>query len=72
LTRQAQNDEAERQCVEIRLRAEREWGRRYAASEKAEGAREPGTNRGTTRSNGRIASTLADYGVSKQQSADWH
>jgi hypothetical protein len=40
--------------------------------EKAKGAREPGTNRGTTRSCGDTASpTLAELGITKAQSSLW-
>jgi hypothetical protein len=39
--------------------------------EKAKGAREPGTQRGTTRSHGETASTLSDLGISKHQSFRW-
>jgi hypothetical protein len=41
--------------------------------EKAKGAAVPGTNRGTTRSDDATASpkTLAELGITKQQSSDW-
>jgi hypothetical protein len=38
---------------------------------KAQGARQPRTNRGTTPSPETTASTLADYGITKDQSAAW-
>jgi hypothetical protein len=41
-SRLAHNVEAERQCCEIRLRAERKAGQLLAKREKAKGAREPG------------------------------
>jgi N6-adenosine-specific RNA methylase IME4 len=70
--RQAKNLDAERLCREIRERAEREWGKRYSAGEeKANGAREPNTNRGTTRLLEVTASTLHEMGVSKHQSRKW-
>ena len=64
----------ERQACEIRLRAERRAGQLLAEMEKAKGARERGTERGTTRSHDVTASagqTLDDLGVSKRQSSDW-
>jgi hypothetical protein len=72
LVRKAKNREAERQVCEIRLRAEREIGRRLSKMEKAKGATERGTNRGTTRSHDPTASkTLAEFGITKDQSAQW-
>jgi hypothetical protein len=66
-------DHARPAClVKIRLRAERRWRKIYNAGEKAKGAREPGTDRGTTRSDDATASrTLAELGVTKDQAADW-
>jgi hypothetical protein len=69
--RLAENVEAERQACEIRLRAERKAGAILRSIEKAKGARAPGTNRGTTRSVSDTASTLADLGISRQQSSEW-
>jgi hypothetical protein len=69
--RQAKNTEAERQACEIRLRAERKAGQLNEEREKAKGAREPGTNRGTTPLHDVSASTLADLGISHKQSSDW-
>ena len=66
--RQAKNFEAEDRCKEIRVRAEHKWGQLYRVGEKAKGAREPGTDRGATRSNGATASTLDEMGVTKDQS----
>jgi hypothetical protein len=43
----------------------------YDQERKAKGTREPGTNRGTTRSGEATASTLADHGITKQQMSDW-
>jgi hypothetical protein len=68
---QAQNHEAERQASRIRIRAERKAGQLLAQMNKAKGAREPGTNRGLTRSCETTASTLADLGVSRDQSSRW-
>jgi hypothetical protein len=69
-TRLAHNVEAERQACEIRLRAERKAGKLLREMRKAKGARERGTNRGATRSPEATAS-LADFGISKKQSANW-
>jgi hypothetical protein len=68
---QAKNTEAERRACEIRLRAERKAGQLLASMEKAKGAREPGTGRGTTRSPEGTASKLNDLGISKKQSSNW-
>jgi hypothetical protein len=68
---QAQNREAELRACEIRLRAERKAGLLLRVMVKAKGAAEPGTQRGSTRSPDVTASTLADLGVSKDQSAKW-
>jgi hypothetical protein len=71
-SRLAHNVEAERQCCEIRLRAERKAGQLLAKREKAKGAREPGTNRGTTPSDGtRASKTMADLGISYDQASQW-
>jgi hypothetical protein len=64
--RQAHNVEAERRACEIRLRAERKAGQLLQQMEKAKGAREPGTHRGTTPSHGATASTLADLGITRE------
>jgi hypothetical protein len=68
-SRQVKNVEAERQCCEIRLRAERKWRELYDAGEKAKAGR-PTNNRsnGTTDYRGR---TLAQHGVTKDQAARW-
>jgi N6-adenosine-specific RNA methylase IME4 len=61
-----------RKFSEIKLRAEIRLGEELAKIKKAKGAREPGTNRGTTRSPAATASpTLAAVGVSKTQSSRW-
>jgi hypothetical protein len=72
--KQAKNVEAERQACEIRLRAERKVGQLLKEREKAKGAAQAGTNRGTTQSHGVTASspqTLSDLGISKPQSSRW-
>jgi hypothetical protein len=46
---QAKDTELSRHATEIRLRAERRLGELMAEQPKAKGAREPNTNRGTTR-----------------------
>jgi hypothetical protein len=69
--RQARNFQAEMRAIEIRLRAERKAGELLSLRDKAKGAREPGTNRGTTpRPNGG-ASTLDELGISEKQSRQW-
>jgi hypothetical protein len=74
-SRQAQNTEAERQACEIRLRAERKCGALLAEREMAKGTR--GQLVGRDGSGGHIsrppeeAQSLADLGISKQQSSDW-
>jgi hypothetical protein len=65
----AQNVEAELQCCEIRLRAERKWRQLYDAGEKANAT---GSNQHQERS--RLSTdprTLAELGVTKDQAADW-
>jgi hypothetical protein len=57
-------------CASASL-AQRECGARLKETPKAQGARQPGTNRGTTPSPETTASTLADYGITKDQSAAW-
>ena len=69
--KQAMNTDAERQACNIRLRAERKVGQMLKDMEKAKGARQPGTHRGTTRLHDGTASTLSDMGISKQQSSRW-
>jgi hypothetical protein len=68
--KQAMNTEAERQACEIRLRGERKGGQLLKKLEKAKGAREPGTERGT-RSSPSTASTLKQLGISKDQASKW-
>jgi len=67
----AQNTDAERRAAEIRMRAERKAGQLLAATPKAKGAREPGTQRGTTPRHEGRASTLKELGISEKQSSQW-
>jgi DNA N-6-adenine-methyltransferase (Dam) len=60
----AKDTELSRHATEIRLRAERRLGELMAEQPKAKGAREPNTNRGTTRGSTNPAS-LADQGIDK-------
>jgi hypothetical protein len=70
--RQAQNVDAETQACRIRLRAERKAGELLKQIEKAKGAAQPGTSRGTTPSpDGRASPTLAEMGVSYRQASNW-
>jgi hypothetical protein len=71
--RMALNKEAERQATEIRIRAEDRCGELYAAAVKAVGARGNPGGQGApiVRSDDPTAQTLADLGISKQQSSDW-
>jgi N6-adenosine-specific RNA methylase IME4 len=62
--RQAKNKDLEADAFEIRKRAERRLGVMMEAQPKAKGAREPGTNRGTTRVAEKPAS-LDDAGIDK-------
>jgi hypothetical protein len=66
--RQANNTDAETQACEIRLRAERKAGQLLKEIEKAKGGRPSQTTRPTR---GVSAKTLADYGISHDQSAQW-
>jgi hypothetical protein len=67
--RQAKNVEAERQACEIRLRAERKAGELLRERDKAKAGRPP--NRSDNATDYRGAETLAEIGISKQQSSDW-
>ena len=69
-SRQAKNVEAERQACEIRLRAERRTGQLLTELDKAK----PGGDMRPEHRSHRptdAPKTLADLGVSKQQSSDW-
>jgi hypothetical protein len=67
---QARNTDAERKAADVRLRAERRAGELLAELARGEGAREPGTNRGATPSNGATpspyAAALESTGTSRQ------
>jgi hypothetical protein len=70
--RQSQNIEAERQCCEIRLRAERKAGHLLRQMEKVNGARGNPRGRGAPIVGGRDGTPLlADLGISKKQSSQW-
>ena len=62
---QAKDIELSRNATEIRLRAERRLGELIAEMPKANGAREPNTNRGTRRGIRSNPASLADQGVDK-------
>jgi hypothetical protein len=63
LNRKATNVEADRQCCEIRLRAERKAGKLLLAQqERAERGRPTKTS---------SRPTLSDYGISRDQSSQW-
>jgi hypothetical protein len=66
-SRQAHNVEAERQCCEIRLRAERKAGELLRQMDKAKGGR-PSEK---TPSVAEGVSTLRDLGISEKQSSQW-
>jgi len=67
--RQARNVEAERQCVEIRIRAERRAGELLKQMEKAKGS--PGNQYTGPLDRGDGSKTLSDLGISYDQSAIW-
>jgi hypothetical protein len=71
--RQALNKDAERQAIEIRIRAEKRCGEMYAEAAKAVGSdyggRQDLDGQRVLPSN--PPRTLADLGISKQQSSDW-
>lgn len=71
--KEANDFDLERDAAIARVRAERKCGELLRETEKAKGAREPDTNRGSTRSTGATASpkTLAEMGLTKDQSSKW-
>lgn len=70
---QALNYEAESQAIKIRLRAERRCGELLKESKDNGTRQKPGDNpRGVnSRIDRPLTPTLADLGISKQQSSDW-
>ena len=73
LAEMAKNTEAERRACEIRLRAERRAGQLLSEMEKSAGARGNPNGRGApiVRSRDETTQTLADLGISKNQSSKW-
>ena len=69
--RQAQNLEAERKAVEIRLRAERRCGQLLKEMEKAKRGPDKITGQRSQRETTDSTPTLADLGISKNQSSRW-
>jgi hypothetical protein len=67
--KQAKNHNAERWASEIRIRAERKTGRLLSETSKAKGGKPP-KNR-SKQTTGFTPATLAELGISKDQSADW-
>jgi hypothetical protein len=68
--RQAKNFEAERKACEIRLRAERKAGQILAGTEKAKGG-DAATILARRSTGATGVQTLADLGISKDQSSSW-
>lgn len=72
--KQAMNTAAERQACNVRLRAEREVGRRLKEMEKAKAPPGPGRGNKSRSHNGTAFSdtpTLSNMGISKGQSSRW-
>jgi hypothetical protein len=70
--RQAQNHEAERQAIEIRLRAERKCGELLSGREMAKGSAQPGVGRrGADAMPLDDTRALSDLNISYDQSSDW-
>ena len=68
---QAKNIEAERQACEIRLRAERKAGQLLSEREMAKGGGDQRSDHRSQATTGGSQQTLADLGVSKDQSSRW-
>ncbi|MGF6877389.1 hypothetical protein [Paraburkholderia sp. MM5477-R1] len=66
--KQAQNFDAERQAQEVRVRAERRAGELLKAMTKARGGQ---PYQATGQSTGPVGQTLADHGITKNQSSQW-
>jgi hypothetical protein len=70
--RQAMNDEDERRCREIRQRAERKAGQLLNETKRAQGSAQPGVGRrGASAMPSGEPRTLADDGISYDQSSNW-
>jgi hypothetical protein len=70
--RQARNTEAERQCAEIRLRAERRAGQLLRQMDKAKGSAQSGVGRrGENGMRSESTTTLRELGITKDQSSQW-
>jgi hypothetical protein len=69
--RQALNTDAEREATEIRLRAERKVGKLLRASPKATGTLKRGPNLPPSRATRAETQTLAELGISYDQSSRW-
>jgi hypothetical protein len=69
--RQARNNEAERQCAEIRLRAERKAGQLLRQMKKANGAAQPGVGRRGRTMPSDDTRALSDLGITYDQSSQW-
>ena len=69
--RQAVNTDAERKAIEIRLRAERKVGQLLARTEKAKRGPDKATGQRSQRTTSDDAPTLADLGITKDQSSQW-
>ena len=73
--KQAKNREAERQCAEIRIRAERQWGQLYRDSEKPTGGgdrkSEEYRSLQDVNTDSDESKTLSEMGVTGRQSMEW-
>ena len=67
---QALNHDAEDKAAKIRMRAERRCGELLKESKKNGARQKPGDNRKTS-TDATSKTTLADIGISRQQSSDW-
>jgi hypothetical protein len=69
--KQAKNHDAERWAQEIRIRAERKTGQLLRETAKAKGGKPPQAGNRSKPTTGFAPATLAELGISKDQSADW-